>query len=81
MTAARKLTVAELNAWERFAAEAYRGRLALLDDPPPRSEVLAQYAAADADALLRQWRRRAGRPRIQAPHPLEQWRRDHGEKP
>jgi hypothetical protein len=81
VTAARKLTAAELHAWERFATEAYSARITHLADAPLPAALLAQYAAADADALLRQWRRRAGRQTIQALHPLEQWRRDHGGKP
>ena len=56
MTAARKLTLVELHAWERFATDAYSARLARLADPWTSAEQLAPHAAADADALLRQAR-------------------------
>ena len=80
MTVARKLTLVELHAWERFATDAYGARISRNADPRVAADVLAQYAAADADALLRQWRRRAGRETLEALR-REQWRRDHGGKP
>ena len=81
MTAARKLTHAELEAWSRFASDALAARAMQFDRQGLLpGDDLVRYAIADADVLVREWRRRAGRDTISALR-REQWRRDHGGKP